>query len=491
MSAASRGALLDALAAALGDEAVVRDRETVAKSLKDNSWLSPTLSEHFAQRRADDDGGIVADAVVTPESVEALRTTISLAVRHDTPMTLRGGGTTNFGQSLPLHGGIVVDVRRLNRIISVTETSATAEGGALQGDVDRAARAQGREMTILPTTYASATLAGWVAGGHLGLGGTTYGTTWDGNVLGVKLLTAEEEPREIVLTGDDVYPVLRTYGTTGVITEVTVPLVPARHWLEAVIVFDAFDDAARFVQTMAGRFDIAQRSVSAQEAPLAASFSPIKHLYAEGQAIVPAIFDVAHEDECRALAEQMGGTFHRWKITAEGGRFPLGYMSYGHRMLWVKKVAPASGFLNCYLLPDQVFEQFAALKERFRDGIWLELKYNRSPWLRELRGLPPGDGLLPAPLLTLVPGDRATVETVMAFCDTIGITYQNPHTFAIEESGVFPDVERIVRFARAVDPKGLLNPGKLGGAFFTTGTAGATGAAGMTGGPGSTGAGRR
>ena len=101
---------------------------------------------------------IVADAVVTPNNVEELRTVIALAVRHDTPMTLRGGGTTNFGQSLPLHGGIVIDVRRLDRMVRLTESSATAEGGALQGDVDRAARERGREMTILPTTFASATL---------------------------------------------------------------------------------------------------------------------------------------------------------------------------------------------------------------------------------------------------------------------------------------------------------------------------------------------
>ncbi|HZO28998.1 MAG TPA: FAD-dependent oxidoreductase, partial [Chloroflexota bacterium] len=154
-----RTALLDALTAALGEAAVVRDPATVSRSLKDNSWLSPILSEHFGQRREDD--GIVADAVVTPTSVDDLRTIIALAVRHDTPMTLRGGGTTNFGQSLPLHGGIVIDVRRLNRIVSLTDASATAEGGALQGDVDKAARERGREMTILPTTYASATLAGW------------------------------------------------------------------------------------------------------------------------------------------------------------------------------------------------------------------------------------------------------------------------------------------------------------------------------------------
>src|SRR5207249_11537353 len=74
------------------------------------------------------------------------------------------------------------------------------------------------------------------------------------------------------------------------------------------------------------------------------------------------------------------------------------------------------------------------------------------PYTTLFRSLP-GDGPLPSPLLTLVPGDRAFVETVMAFCDTIGVTYQNPHTFAVEESGVFPDVEQIIKFARQVDPR--------------------------------------
>jgi hypothetical protein len=134
----------------------------------------------------------------------------------------------------------------------------------------------------------------------------------------------------------------------------------------------------------------------------------------------------------------------------------------------VKKVAPSAAFLNCYFSPTDVYDQFRLMKERFGEDVWLEHKYNRSPGLNALRGLPP-DVPLPSPLLTLVPGSRAFVESVMAFADTIGVTYQNPHTFAIEESGVFPDVDRIVRFARDVDPKGLLNPGKLGGTFFSSG----------------------
>ena len=79
----------------------------------------------------------------------------------------------------------------------------------------------------------------------------------------------------------------------------------------------------------------------------------------------------------------------------------------------------------------------------------------------------PRPTLLPAPTLTLVPGTKAFIEAVMAFCDAIGVTYQNPHTFVLEESGIFgPTFGRIVEFKRGTDPRGLLNPGKIGSTFF-------------------------
>src|SRR5262245_34785480 len=457
----------------LGPAAVTRDPASIRRFLRDNSWLSPILSEHFGLDRGADGGpGVDADMVVTPASVDELRDVIALAVRHRSPIILRGGGTTNFGQSIPLEGGIVVDARRLSRILEITDTTVTAEAGALQGDVDAAARAGGRELTVLVTTYASATAAGWVAGGHVGLGGATYGTIWDGNVAGVRLLTAEDPPREIVLSGDDVFPVLRTSGTTGVITEVAFPLIPARRWLEAIVAFDTFAEACDFVDRLSERREIAVRAAAAQEAPLPTAFSPIAHLYAPDHAVVVLIVDVAAEATSRDLAAASGGRFHRWQCTGEDNRMPLAYLSYGHRMLWAKKLAPTAGFLNCYLAPERYRAEFDALKHEFGDGVLLEHKYLRSPWLRRLRGLP-GEGVIPAPLLTVVPGDREHVVAVMRFCDAIGVGYQNPHTFSVAESGMFADIEPIVEFARQVDPRGLLNPGKLRGTFFQPPSGGA------------------
>lgn len=480
----ARAPLYNDLVQRLGAAAVVQDTAAIRRFLRDNSWLSPILSEHFSLRgpggaagghaaggaastRESEAPAVVVDAdlVVTPRNVDELRDVISLCVRHDCPITVRGGGTTNFAQSIPLEGGVVIDIRPLNKIIAVSDTEITCEAGAFQGAVDDEARRHGRELPVIVTTYATATAAGWVAGGHVGLGGTTYGTIWDGNVIGVKLLTAEDPPQEISLRGADVFPVLRTSGTTGVITEVTFPLVDAHRWQEAAVSFPTFDQACDYIDRLAEHPEFVIRAAAAQEAPLPTAFTPLTSMYPAGCAMVLLIVDARRRDDCEALAKTCGGAFHPWQITGETPRMPLAYMSYGHRMLWLKRLEPTAGFLNCYMSPQTYREQFAALKREFGSGVLLEHKYIRSRWLRGLRGLP-GEGNVPAPLLTVVPGDREQVGKVMRFCDSIGVGYQNPHTFSVEETGMFPDFAPIVAFAKRVDPKGLLNPGKLHGSFF-------------------------
>ena len=140
MVATDRQRFVDELVAEVGSQAVVRDPRTIEKALRDNSWLSPSLTEHFDQLKEGSGSGLEVAAVVAPTSVDQLRRVIDVAVRHEVPMTPRGGATSNFGQVVPLEGVLLIDLRRLQRVLDVGDDSITVEAGALQGDVERAAR---------------------------------------------------------------------------------------------------------------------------------------------------------------------------------------------------------------------------------------------------------------------------------------------------------------------------------------------------------------
>jgi len=461
--------LAGALAGIVGPAAVTFDPNEMAQFLVDNSWLSPVLKEYFGGRKPAEGRLPAIEAVVSPGTTAELKQVLAEAVRRGLPITVRGGGTSNFGQVIPLKGGLVIDTRRLNRILAITDTSMTAEAGTLQGEMERAAQARGRDLTLLTTTHASATIGGWITGGHVGVGTNAYGTIWDGNVLGVKLLTAEDPPRELLLSGDDAFPALHSYGTVGVLTAVTVPLVPARHWVEELAVFDSFDAACRFTVALAAEPPELQRVVTAQEAPIPTSFTPMRTLIADSQSVVLMTIAAEWRDRCREIVQAHGGRAEAWH-TDEPGKVSFTYMVYGHRMLWVKRIAPNSAFLHLYFRPERVLEQLQAIKERFGSQVWSELKYMNSRYLRALCGLP-GDGPLPAAVLTLVDGDPGVLRELMAFCDQLGVVYWNPHTFVLEESGMFTaaDFQRILAFKHETDPRGLLNPGKISHKFFPKG----------------------
>jgi FAD/FMN-containing dehydrogenase len=453
--------LIAELNALVGPAHVRTDPVEVGRSLRDNSWLSPILTAHFGDqpRGAFVDHGV--DAVVSPADDHQVQAVLGLAVEHRVPVTPRGAGTSNFGQAQPTAGGIVLDTRRLRGVTDLRDGRVTAGAGTLQGDVEAAALATGQELTVLTTTYASATIAGWVAGGHVGLGASMYGTIWDGNVLGACIATATSPVEVRRLDASSVVPVLHTFGTTGVILDVTMPLVPARRWGEWVVTFADFAAASRFTEAVATE-GLANRVAAAQEPAIMPCFRALRPLALdERDAAVLLIADEDERPQLEALVAGTGGHLHRWRDAGADDRPSLMAMVYGHRMLWVKKLLPTAAFLHTYFRPDDHIAQVAALKERFGDRVLLELKYMASPWLARIYGRPV-DRPLPAGLIAVVDGSREEIDRVATACDELGIRYQNPHTYVLEESGLFPDPAAIVAFARDVDPYGLLNPGKLG-----------------------------
>ena len=78
---------------------------------------------------------------------------------------------------------------------------------------------------MFPSTRGTASIGGFVAGGSGGVGSITWGGLRDfGNVLRLRVLTLEAEPRALELTGEDLHKAVHAYGTNGVITEVEAPL---------------------------------------------------------------------------------------------------------------------------------------------------------------------------------------------------------------------------------------------------------------------------
>lgn len=133
--------------------------------------------------------------VVSPRSKDDVLKVASAAARHRIPVMVRGSGTSNWGQGIPLAGGIVLDMKSLSNVVSIKDRLIRVEPGAIVEDVDRAAQQHGLELRMHPTTRRIATIGGYVAGGHVGVGFCTWGILRDrGSVVGIEVVSMEETP---------------------------------------------------------------------------------------------------------------------------------------------------------------------------------------------------------------------------------------------------------------------------------------------------------
>jgi FAD/FMN-containing dehydrogenase len=97
---------LEAFVADLGDIPVATDPGTVKVKSRDFFWFSPILKPLLDDKRA--------FAIVRPRNRNELIRVVSLAAKRRVALTTRGGGTGNYGQCVPLDGGIVLDMTGLD-----------------------------------------------------------------------------------------------------------------------------------------------------------------------------------------------------------------------------------------------------------------------------------------------------------------------------------------------------------------------------------------
>ncbi len=183
------------------------------------------------------------------EVIEVLK----VCYAHDVPVTTRGAGTGNYGQAMPLAGGCVMHLKHLDKVKEIHPGRVICEPGVLLKDLDAACKAHsGQELRMFSSTWATATIGGFIAGGSGGVGSCTWGALRDlGNIIRLRVVTMEAEPRVLEFRGEELARVSHAYGTNGIITEVEMPLAPAYDWVEMFVGFDDFMDAVRFAEELA------------------------------------------------------------------------------------------------------------------------------------------------------------------------------------------------------------------------------------------------
>src|SRR5205814_1994754 len=175
-----------------------------------------------------------AGCVVLPRTVEQVSTLVKYASEKNVPVVSRGSGTGLSGGSIPVPGGIVLCLVKMDRILEVDAKNLTllAETGAITLKIAEAADAVGLLYPPDPGSMKISTIGGNVAENSGGLRGLKYGITRD-YVMGLEVILANGE---IVWLGNKCVKDVAGYsmkdifigseGTLGIITKVLLKLVP-------------------------------------------------------------------------------------------------------------------------------------------------------------------------------------------------------------------------------------------------------------------------
>ncbi|MEO9824295.1 MAG: FAD-binding oxidoreductase [Paracoccaceae bacterium] len=418
-----------------------------AKS-RDFFWYSPVLKDRLDH--------VVADFVVSPkdeaEVIEVLRTCYA----HDVPVTTRGAGTGNYGQAMPLAGGCVMHLRHLDKVKVIAPGRVVTQPGVLLKDLDAACKEHsGQEIRMFSSTWATATIGGFIAGGSGGVGSCTWGSLRDlGNIIRLRVVTMEEEPRVLEFRGEELARVSHAYGTNGIITEIEMPLAPAYDWVEMFVATDDFTDAVTFTEELANEDGILIKLGTVFEAPIAKDYFQRVAPYVENDTNLIGLMVAPHSmDGFLTFLErrpQARLIYRNDDFDWERTPGPVFEYGWNHTTLRALKVDPSITYLQVRYGYPQHKELIAKMRADFSPEILQHLEVLRENGKVMFAGL----------TLVKFSTEERLNEIVKAHEDA-GAMIFNPHRYTLEEGGRQTVDDRQLKFKQEADPKGLLNPGKM------------------------------
>ncbi|MCW6511637.1 FAD-binding oxidoreductase [Lichenifustis flavocetrariae] len=422
----------------------------VKQKSRDFFWYSPVLKRQLEH--------VVGDLVVTPRTRDEVVRTLAEAHRLGVPVTPRGSGTGNYGQAMPLSGGVILNLAEMRNITRIAPGRVTCEPGAILSDIDAATRAHsGQELRMHPSTYATASIGGFIAGGSGGIGSINWGGLRDlGNILSVEVVTMEAAPRVLRLTGADLAKVTHAYGTNGIITEVEMPLTAAYPWVDVIVGFDDFAEAARFGNALGEQDGLLTKLITPIAAPIPQRyFLRHKRFLPDGKSIVLVMVADHAKDAFNLFLRR----FSKAEVLFDASQIPEqdreglpvnNELSWNHTTLRALRVDPAITYLQVlYPFPHQL-DLVTKIHARFGDEVMGHLEFVRFDGKITCFGLP---------LVRFTTEPR--LDEIIRIHEDMGAPIFNPHRYTLEEGGMKQTDALQLAFKREADPQGLLNPGKM------------------------------
>jgi glycolate oxidase len=417
------------------------------------------------------------DAVVLPENTNEVSEVMKYAFHHAIPVTPRGAGSGLSGGCTPLRGGIVLDMKRMGKILDINRRnmSARVEAGAVLADFHKAVKKQGLFYPPNPQSMNVCTLGGNVATRACGPHGVKYGATGD-YVMGLEVVLPDGSvitPGGMAARSSAGYDLTHLFagseGTLGVITKATFRLLalPPAH-LTALVACETIEQAGDTVsEILAGGTLPAMIEFIPQMAAIYMNNYITPPLVAEGEAFLLIDLD-GTQDEIKAQSDHILGICRRMGVqdirVIEDEKEAETYWTARYNL----------GGMVLAMMKKAINEDVAVPRDRIPEFV-REIQKMSSSLSKIILGIAghAGDGNMHPSILFPEVNEEAekegeeTVRNVVRLGLSLGGTVSGEHGIGFHKAEFLHwelgelQIRLMKRIKKVFDPKGIMNPGKI------------------------------
>lgn len=461
------------------DAAVIARRLTIADDLRALVPGEGVIVDEDERRAYESDGLTAYRAlpliVVLPQTVDQVANVLKYCKEHGIKVVPRGAGTSLSGGALPLEDGILLGMGKFNKVLEVDYDNrcARVQPGVTNLAITKAVEEDGFYYAPDPSSQIACTIGGNVAENSGGVHSLKYGLTTN-NVLGLEMVTIDGEilrigGKHLDAEGYDLLGLMiGSEGLLGVVTEVTVRLLPKPETQRALLIGFPSSEAGGNCVAQVIASGIIPGGMEMMDRPAITAAEDFIHAGypADCEALLIVELDgpeaeVDHLiEEVRQIAENLGASSLRISQSEEE-----------RAMFWAGRKAafPAVGRLS----PDYYCMDGTIPRNKLPHVLSEMTKMSTHYGLGVANVFHAGDGNL-HPLIMYDannPGELEKAEDfgsdILKLCVEVGGVLTGEHGVGVEKRDLMPtmftedDLKQQMRVKCAFDPDGLLNPGKV------------------------------